>query len=74
MISRLKKSAGPTCTLASLMSCHRSGTLGSAPACAAVHRSSLLCTFSIMTIAASTMAPMAIAIPPSDMMLAFTPW
>ena len=32
-----------------------------------------LCMFSIMMIAASTMAPMAIAIPPSDMMLALMP-
>jgi hypothetical protein len=27
-----------------------------------------------MTTAASTMAPIAMAMPPSDMMLAFTPW
>ena len=33
-----------------------------------------LCAFSIMTIAASTMAPMAMAMPESDMMLASTPW
>jgi hypothetical protein len=32
-----------------------------------------LWAFSIMTTAASTMAPMAMAMPPSDMMLAFTP-
>jgi len=30
--------------------------------------------FSIITTAASTMAPMAMAMPPRDMMLAFTPW
>ena len=30
--------------------------------------------FSTITIAASTIAPMAIAMPPSDMMLAPTPW
>ena len=33
-----------------------------------------MCRFSIMTIAASTIAPIAIAMPPNDMMLAFTPW
>jgi hypothetical protein len=33
-----------------------------------------LCAFSIMTMAASTMAPMAMAMPESDMMLASTPW
>jgi hypothetical protein len=33
-----------------------------------------LCAFSIMTTAASTIAPIAIAMPPSDMMFAFTPW
>jgi len=32
-----------------------------------------LCAFSIITIAASTIAPIAMAIPPKDMMLAFTP-
>ena len=30
--------------------------------------------FSIITTAASTIAPMAIAIPPSDMMFALMPW
>ena len=30
--------------------------------------------FSIITIAASTMAPIAMAIPPSDMMFALMPW
>ncbi len=32
-----------------------------------------LCAFSIITMAASTIAPTAIAIPPSDMILAFSP-
>ena len=36
--------------------------------------SSRLCTFSTMMIEASTMAPIATAMPPSDMMLAFSPW
>ena len=35
--------------------------------------SSFLCTFSIMTMAASTSVPIAIAMPPSDMMLALMP-
>ncbi len=35
--------------------------------------SSFLCTFSIITIAASTSVPIAIAMPPSDMMLALMP-
>jgi hypothetical protein len=34
--------------------------------------SSFLCAFSIITTAASTIAPMAMAMPPSDMMLALT--
>ncbi|CKR34412.1 Uncharacterised protein [Mycobacterium tuberculosis] len=33
-----------------------------------------LWAFSIITTAASTIAPMAMAMPPSDMMLALTPW
>jgi hypothetical protein len=33
-----------------------------------------LWAFSIITTAASTIAPIAIAIPPSDMMLALMPW
>ena len=33
-----------------------------------------LWAFSIITTAASTIAPTAIAMPPSDMILAFTPW
>ena len=36
----------------------------------ACSRSMCLCRFSTMTIAASTRAPMAMAMPPSDMMLA----
>ena len=39
----------------------------------ASHVSSFLCTFSTTMIAASTIAPMAIAIPPSDMMFAVNP-
>ncbi len=81
MTSRLKKSAGPTSTDASVTIAHRSSRVGSgsvslpstSAACACFHASSFLCAFSIMTIAASTIAPIAIAIPPSDMMFAFTP-
>ena len=39
----------------------------------ASHASSFLCTFSTTMIAASTIAPMAMAIPPRDMMLAVRP-
>lgn len=42
--------------------------------CHSCQCSSRLCAFSIITIAASTIAPTAIAIPPSDMILAFGPW
>ena len=33
-----------------------------------------LCAFSIITTAASTIAPIAMAMPPSDITLALTPW
>ena len=51
------------------------GSGGGAPGTARTwrHASSFLCAFSIITIAASTIAPIAIAMPPSDMMSAFTP-
>ena len=61
MINRLKNSAGPTCEAASIRISTRDRP-GSA-------RSRCLCAFSIMTIAASTMAPIAIAMPPRLMML-----
>jgi hypothetical protein len=67
MMSRQKKSAGPTSTAASAISRQRSSPDTSTP-------SSFLCAFSIITTAASTIAPIAMAMPPSDMMLAFTPW
>ena len=65
MMSRLKKSAGPTSTAASI-STSRRGLPGGA-------RSSRLWAFSIMTMAASTMAPMAMAMPPRLMMLELRP-
>ena len=67
-----KKRAGPTSTEASLTSVQRSAALGGLPCCAS-NASMCLCAFSTMTIAASTMAPIAMAMPPSDMMLALTP-
>ena len=80
MIRRLKNSAGPTSTEASTTSFQRSAAVGSggrAPSagagCACRQVSSFLCAFSTITIAASTIAPTAMAMPPSDMMSALTP-
>ena len=67
MIISEKNSDGPTSRQASSTSAERSRS--SSPAC-----SSFLWTFSTMTMPASTIAPMAIAMPPSDMMLALRPW
>ena len=61
MIKRLKNSAGPTSVAASIRISRR-GLPGGA-------RSRCLCAFSIMTIAASTIAPIAMAMPPRLMML-----
>jgi hypothetical protein len=65
MTSRLKNSAGPTSRQACTMSGVRAEPCGA--------RSRCLCAFSIMTIAASTMAPIAIAMPPRLMMFEFRP-
>ncbi|MCY1236986.1 hypothetical protein D9M72_496660 [compost metagenome] len=65
MISRLKNSAGPTSLAASI----RTSALGLSGGA----RSRCLWAFSIMTIAASIIAPMAIAMPPRLMMLAPMP-
>ena len=65
MISREKNSAGPTSIAASTSALSR-GVSGAA-------RSRCLCAFSIITIAASTIAPMAIAMPPRLMMLELMP-
>ena len=59
--SNEKKRAGPTSCELSL----HYPIIGVAPA-----RSRCLCMFSIITMAASTIAPIAMAIPPSDMMFA----
>ena len=66
MISKLKKSAGPTSTAESATTFHRFSDVSGV-------RSMCLCKFSINTTAPSIMAPIAMAIPASDMMLAFIP-
>ena len=86
MMSSEKKSAGPTSLAESTTMRQRSAgesrevssrapATGSpaASACASTARSRCLCMFSIMTIAASIIAPIAMAMPPSDMMSAPTP-
>lgn len=65
IISKEKNNDGPTCLVLSSTTSHRDTLV-----CA---RSRCLCMFSIITIAASTIAPMAIAIPPKLMIFAFTP-
>ena len=65
MTKRLKNSAGPTSLAALTMICAL-GRPGGA-------RSRCLCAFSIMTIAASTIAPMAMAMPPRLMMFELKP-
>ena len=65
MISSEKNSAGPTSLQASIIAC------GSR--FAGLSRSMCLWAFSIMTMAASTIAPMAMAMPPRLMMLEFMP-
>ncbi len=65
MMSRLKNKAGPTSMAASI-----STSLRGLPG---VARSRCLWAFSIITIAASTMAPMAMAMPPRLMMLELKP-
>ncbi|MCY1357079.1 hypothetical protein D9M69_435560 [compost metagenome] len=74
MISRLKNSAGPTSAAASPITRQWASPCSCSPGCRAFHASMCLCAFSIITTAASTMAPMAMAMPPSDMMLALMPW
>ena len=74
IISRLINSAGPTSTDASVITCQRVLLSSVASGCWCCHSSSRLCAFSIMTIAASTIAPTAIAMPPNDIILAFSPW
>jgi hypothetical protein len=65
MTSRLKNSAGPTSVAALIRTAAR---VSWGPA-----RSRRLCAFSIITMAASTIAPTEIAIPPRLMMLELMP-
>ena len=65
MMSKQKNREGPTSVAASI----RISVRGLRPA----WRSKCLWAFSTITTAASTMAPMAMAMPPKDMMLAFSP-
>ena len=65
-----KKMLGPTSCIAPT-----STGAGARRRCpASCQASSLLWMFSMMMIEASTMAPMATAMPPSDMMLMVRPW
>ena len=73
MMSRLKNSAGPTSTAASVITFQCASPFSTWPGCACCQASIFLCAFSIITTAASTIAPIAIAMPPSDMMLALMP-
>ena len=83
MISSEKNSAGPTSCADSTTTRQRSAVVstdvsiraeGGEPggSFATIARSRCLCMFSIITIAASIIAPIAIAMPPSDMMSAPT--
>ena len=74
MINRLKNSAGPTSAAASAITFQCATPLSVSPGFRCDQASIFLWAFSIITTAASTMAPMAIATPPRDMMLALTPW
>ena len=65
MIIRLKNNAGPTSRQASMISWARLREPS--------ERSMCLCAFSIITIAASTITPIEIAMPPRLMMLEFMP-
>ena len=74
MISSEKNSAGPTSTAASPTTRHCASPFRSSPGCSWRQASMCLCAFSIITTAASTIAPIAMAMPPSDITLALTPW
>ena len=73
-ISSEKNSAGPTSSAAAEIACQRSSPASARPGFACCQASIFLCAFSIVTTAASTIAPMAMAMPPSDMMLESMPW
>ncbi len=73
MISSEKNSAGPTSAAESPITRQWGSPVSSWPGCSWCHCSMCLCAFSIITTAASTIAPIAMAMPPSDMMFALTP-
>src|SRR5215475_10060464 len=66
-----KNSERPTLFAAVIITLTRSRPVGSRP-CSLRKCSSAVCAFSIMMIAESTIAPIAMAIPPNDMMLEVT--
>ena len=66
MINKLKNNAGPTSLAESITTCQRFSSVSG-------FFSMCLCIFSIITIAPSVIAPIAIAIPPNDMILALIP-
>ena len=68
MMSSEKNTPGPTSRTASMTVRRRASLSASAPS-----SDSLRLAFSTITIEASTIVPIAIAIPPSDMMLAVMP-
>src|SRR5260221_12194849 len=72
MTSSAKKSGLPTLLAAAMITSTRSTFVGSRPF-SSRKGSRNLCAFSTMMMAESTMAPMAIAMPPSDMMLQVKP-
>ena len=73
MIASEKKMLGPTCCMASIITSRRDLAFSSGSASSLSHRANRLWILSIMTIAASSMAPMATAMPPKDMMLTVSP-
>ena len=66
IINSEKNNGGPTSFEAAITICQRFSSVSP-------FFSMCLCMFSTITMAASTMAPMAMAIPPNDMMLALMP-
>ncbi len=72
MTSSEKNSGLPTVLAAPMIAVTRSALSGSRPSFSR-KCSRLLCAFSTMMMAASTIAPMAMAMPPKDMMLEVSP-
>ncbi len=69
-----ENSAGPTSTAASVITFQRSSPSSDRPGCASCQASMRRCAFSTITTAASTISPIAIAMPPSETMFAVMPW